>query len=115
MSDKYGLEVGGNITQDGKFFSYTSPVVGEQGAVGVGFYGVAGYHTHPSGSLMFSNKLNNFSNNINGGDSVWVSQSKLPLYLGVGTAGNVRIGVCEYRSCSHIGQFGTNPSRVIQP
>jgi hypothetical protein len=115
LSDKYGLEVGGNIVPNGKYYSYTSPTVGGEGTVSVGYYGVAGYHTHPSGSLMFSNKLNNYSKSLTSGDSVWVSASKLPLYLGVGTANNVQIGVCEYRNCSHAGQFGTKPSRIIQP
>lgn len=114
ISEKYGLKVGGNIIRIRKDrYSYTKPIIGGQGSVSVPTHNI-GYHTHPGGPLIFSNRTNNFSQNINGGDPTWISVAKQPLYVGVNVSGSVRIGVCNPENYSHIGRFGTSPSRVIQ-
>lgn len=113
ISEKYGLEAGGNILKNGKYYSYTTPVIGGEGSVGVATHSM-GYHTHPSGKLMFSNRTNNFSRSSSGGDSSWVETSQQQLYLGVMSAGAVQVGVCNPGNCSHIGFYGTSPSRVVQ-
>lgn len=56
LSKKYGLEVGGNIYQDGEKYHYTMPVIGDGISVTIPT-GWIGYHTHPSGGMYFSNSF----------------------------------------------------------
>ncbi|WP_105102103.1 Ig-like domain-containing protein [Microbulbifer pacificus] len=113
LSEKYGLEVGGNIWKSKNGWRYTMPKIGGPGSVSVSTTHI-GYHTHPSGDLMFSNRSNNFSGSFVGGDSSWVAKANKPLYLGVQHGGAVRIGICNPGNCSHVGRLGTPPSRVVQ-
>src|SRR5690606_4572250 len=113
LSAEYGPEVGGNIWESDNGWRYTMPKIGGPGSVGVSTSHI-GYHTHPHGDLMFSNRMNNYSGNFDGGDSSWVATANKPLYLGVQHGGAVKIGVCEPGNCSHVGIRGTRPSRIIQ-
>ncbi|WP_444897527.1 RHS repeat-associated core domain-containing protein [Microbulbifer sp. SSSA005] len=112
LTEKYGLEVSGNIWKSKNGWHYTIPKIGGPGSADLNT-GFIGYHTHPHGRLMFSNRMNNYSGDFNGGDSSWVSSAKKPLYLGVVVKGTVKIGVCD-PGCSHVGIYGTPPSRVIK-
>ena len=112
LSHKYGLEVAGSIWKGDGGYSYTFPVIGGEGSALL-TTAYTGYHTHPSGSLMFSNQFNNHSHS-GGGDAGWVATSGKPLYLGVQVGSGVSIGVCSPDSCSNFGRKGTTPSRVLQ-
>ena len=113
LSQKYGLEIAGSIMKRESGYSYTFPKIGSEGSASIsGKY--IGYHTHPSGVLMFSNTTNNYRLR-GGGDAGWVASTENALYLGVHTNRGVAIGVCEPGNCSKIGQHGTKPSRVLQP
>ncbi|MDE2769211.1 MAG: RHS repeat-associated core domain-containing protein, partial [Chloroflexota bacterium] len=114
LSAEYGLEVAGSIyeTREG-LFRYTFPEIGEATHAFLTMK-YRGYHTHPSGELMFSNPFSN-SPNTDGNDYRWVRTARKDLYLGVvGNRGAVRIGVCEYRKCSGAGEDGSAPSRIVQ-
>ena len=125
LSAKYGLELGGNIMEiegltsrrTGRVlksrFRYTMPVIGESTHVGVNT-DYPGYHTHPSGDLVFSNRFDNAGYDLKGGDAEWVKESGHPLYLGVvGADGRVQVGVCEAGKCPTTGKDGTEPTRTI--
>ncbi|WP_158007096.1 RHS repeat-associated core domain-containing protein [Rheinheimera salexigens] len=110
LSKKYGLEVGGNIYQDGGKYHYTMPIIGDGISVSVPTSWI-GYHTHPSGGMYFSNS---FATAGGGNDALWVQKSGNPLYMGVQlSSGSVGIAVCEPRSCPNIGRFGTT-GRIVQ-
>ena len=115
LSAKYNLEVGGNILQTGDGqFRYTFPTIGTRSSVRV-YPGATGYHTHPSGQLVFSNRYNQANPTDHGYDALWVKNARRNLYLGVAApSGVVQIGICEYRKCFDVGRSGTEPSRVIQ-
>jgi hypothetical protein len=106
LSRKYGLEVAGYIRQVDGHYRYTRPeVFGPTGATLSTRNGLIGYHTHPSGGLVFTNQDFNLGS---GNDAAWVRASGRPLYLGVQSAGGaVGIAVCEPGSCSNIGRRGT--------
>jgi hypothetical protein len=121
IAHQFGLEAGGNIegfrNRSGAStryrYRYTIPSVGEATAVGVPTHAI-GYHTHPSGSLLFSNRRNS-SGGIRENDTEWVRNSGKSLYVGALSAdGTVGIAVCE---CTYAPtpahQFGT-PGRVVQ-
>ncbi|MBL4827096.1 MAG: hypothetical protein JKY66_05180 [Spongiibacteraceae bacterium] len=112
LSAEYGLEVGGNIYQGkGSSYHYTLPQIGSAGSVGIRS-GWAGYHTHPSGGLRFSNRISRADPRAI--DSVWVNSNNRALYLGVQRFnGSLGIAVCEPGSCSNIQRGGT-VGRVIQ-
>ena len=112
LSAEYGYEVGGNIYQSGDHWRYTIPKIGDQSSASVNT-GFIGYHTHPSGSLMFSNRFSAFGGGP--GDANWVETSGKDLYLGIYNGSGVSIGVCSPGSCPDIGRLGTSPSRVVQP
>ena len=125
LSAKYGLELGGNIKEvkgrtsrlTGRVlerrFEYTMPVIGESTRVGVSTEN-PGYHTHPSGDLVFSNRFYNADHDLNGGDAEWVKNSGQPLYVGVvGPDGRVLVGVCDVGKCPTFGDHGTEPTRTI--
>mgnify|MGYP001305478865 CR=1 FL=1 len=111
LSKKYGLEVGGNIWQDKKGWHYTIPIIGGPGSVDVPGSHI-GYHTHPYGSMKFSNQFNSYTGGP--GDAGWVASSGKSLYMGVVINGSVSIGVCDPGSCSQFGRLGTSPSRVLK-
>ena len=111
LSAEHGLEVAGSIyeTREGRF-RYTFPQIGEASRASLTIR-YRGYHTHPSGELVFSNDFTNTGDH----DYNWVRTARKNLYLGVvGERGAVRIGVCEYGKCFGSGRFGTDPSRVLQ-
>jgi len=110
LSKQYGLEVGGNIYlgKDG-LYHYTLPTIGHTGSVGISTRW-AGYHTHPSGSLKFSNSHIRMSSD---NDLHWVNQSGKALYLGVQQSEGVGIAVCEPGRCFDIGRTGSR-GRVLQ-
>ena len=112
LSKKYGLELAGSIWKGKSGYSYTFPVIGGKGSASLTTAHI-GYHTHPSGSLMFSNQFRNYSYS-GGGDAGWVATSGKSLYLGVQTNSGVSIGVCSLGNCPNFGRKGTAPSRVIQ-
>ncbi len=112
LSKKYGLEIAGSIWKGKNGYSYTFPVIGGEGSASL-TTAYIGYHTHPSGSLMFSNQFRNYSHS-GGGDAGWVAKSGKSLYLGVQTSSGVSIGVCSPGNCPNFGRKGTAPSRVIQ-
>ncbi|MFL0799076.1 MAG: FG-GAP-like repeat-containing protein [Agarilytica sp.] len=103
LSAEYGLEVTGNIfSKDGSYY-YTLPQIGgpTQGTISIGWIG---YHTHPSGSLKFSNS---FRGAGPGRDTHWVQHSGKALYLGVQTSSGVGFAVCEPGGCFDVGRFGS--------
>ncbi|TVL01868.1 hypothetical protein AYI82_21730 [Shewanella algae] len=110
LSKKYGLEVGGNIYQDGGKYHYTMPIIGDGISVVVSTNWI-GYHTHPDGGMYFSNS---FATAGGGNDALWVQKSRKPLYMGVQlSSGSVGIAVCEPGSCPNVGRFGT-AGRIVQ-
>jgi hypothetical protein len=118
LAHKYQLEIGGNIFFSKGYWHYTIPKVGGVGSVDIGGYWI-GYHTHPEGGLVFSNRYNNYSNDFNSGDADWVSNNQKDLYLGVLINNEVNIGVCEVGNCEN--RVGTKkpppptpPSRIIE-
>jgi hypothetical protein len=113
LSHKYQLEIGGNIFYSKGFWHYTNPKVGESDKMEIGAYWI-GYHTHPSGSLNFSNRFNNSSNHFEAGDAFWVSNNQKDLYLGVLIDGEVKIGVCEPGNCKNVSNDLTPPSRIVK-
>ena len=125
LSAKYGLELGGHIHEiDGRTsrrtgrvlerrFRYTMPVIGESAHVDIN-KSFPGYHTHPSGNLVFSNPFRNALYDQNLGDAEWVKESGQRLYVGVvGADGRVLVGVCEPGKCPTTGSEGTEPTRTI--
>ena len=114
LSKQYGLEVGGSIFQnlDGGY-SYTIPVIGGPETVSLNI-DYTGYHTHPSGKLLFSNQFRNYSGNPITTDMAWINTSGQALYLGVQINNAVKIGVCSPGVCYDTGIRGTKPGRVLQ-
>ncbi len=125
LSAKYGIELGGNIYEiEGRTsrrtgrvlesrFRYSIPVIGESTHVRMNT-GFPGYHTHPSGDLVFSNPFYNARYDVTGGDANWVKKSGKSLYLGVvGPDGGVLVGICEPGKCPVLGREGTQPTRVV--
>ena len=126
LSKKYNLEVGGNIyekqrkTRTGILmkskYGYTIPRIGSSGsAPRIGIHS-PGYHTHPSGRLIFSNDAYNQGKMFERrGDARWVFKNKQLLYLGVleNSTGNVLVGVCEPGACPLAKWRGTHPSRTV--
>ena len=111
LSKKYGLEVAGSIWKSKGGWRYTTPKIGGVGSASL-TTSYIGYHTHPSGSLTFSNQFRSHTGGP--GDAGWVASSNKSLYLGVQIGSNVSIGVCSPGSCPNFGRNGTAPSRVIQ-
>ncbi|MCY4343654.1 MAG: hypothetical protein OXE83_08810, partial [Gammaproteobacteria bacterium] len=114
LSAEHGLEVAGSIyeTPEG-LFRYTFPRIGEASRASLTTR-YRGYHTHPSGELMFSNGFQD-PTNPDGHYYNWVRTARKDLYLGVvGEGGAIRIGVCEYRRCFGFGQDGSRSSRILQ-
>jgi len=111
LSKQYGLEVAGSIRKSKDGWRYTAPEIGGVGSASL-TTSYIGYHTHPSGSLKFSNQFNSYTGGP--GDAGWVASSNKSLYLGVQIGKNVSIGVCSPGSCSQFGRLGTSPSRVLQ-
>lgn len=108
--DRYGLEVGGSIIEGIDGYRYTRPQVGSASGATLSLKHI-GYHTHPSGSIRFSNRL--------GGDGIyrdsnWVERSGKALYVGghrsyLGT----RFAVCEPGNCNHYTPLGA-AGRVLK-
>ena len=108
LSKEYGLEIGGSITYDGKFYRYSDPVIGSNISVTLD-PNWTGYHTHPVGGLNFSNSITAQGNAT---DVKWVNTHSSSnrynngLYLGVFKNNKVSIGFCEPYSCSNIAPIG---------
>lgn len=118
LSEWYGLEAMGHIKSSylrtgRQIFHYTLPQVGGEGS-GALTTDCVGYHTHPGGDLMFSNRQSNWSQDARGGDSSWVESAGKDLYLGVFNGAGASIGVCSPGACAHMGTLGTSPTRAIQ-
>ena len=114
LSQKYGLEVSGNIYSNSSGgYRYTIPVIGGAGTASLN-PDYIGYHTHPSGKLLFSNQFHNYSGGPGISDMAWMATSRQALYLGVQVNNAVRIGVCSPGTCYDIGRTGTDPGRVLQ-
>lgn len=120
LSGDYQLEVSGHIYQEGEKWAYTRPVVGGPGSAPLATTHI-GYHTHPNGSLTFSNSGNNHSGNLNGGDAKWVQASGKDLYVGIRINNKVSIGVCSPGACPdlvrptlHNQNPGTPPTRILR-
>ena len=111
LSKQYGLEVAGSIWKSKDGWHYTAPKIGGVGSASL-TTSYIGYHTHPSGSLMFSNQFRSYLGGP--GDAGWVAISNKSLYLGVQIGNNVSIGVCSPGSCPQFGRLGTSPSRVLR-
>ena len=110
LSKQYGLEVGGNIyLGDDGLYHYTLPAIGDSISVPID-HRWTGYHTHPSGSLKFSNS--HYGAGL-ARDLHWVNQSGKALYLGVQQSGGVGYSVCEPSSCFDTGRRGSS-GRVFQ-
>ena len=111
LTDKYGLEIFGNIFKgDAGKYHYTLPQIGGSISAGIDPRWM-GYHTHPSGSLVFSNQ---FFRAGDGNDALWVNTARKTLYVGaVRRDGSVGVAACEYGSCPNYGKDGTL-GRVIQ-
>ena len=114
-----GLELGGNLKQHwltGKW-KYTRPTVFGRHSGSLPLNN-PGYHTHPSGSINFSNPGNNALGNSNVGDTSWVEQSGKTLYVGtVDHTGAVSIGACDPGVCVYnpdTNELPTPPSRIFQ-
>lgn len=96
LSKQYGLEVAGSIWKSKGGWRYTAPEIGGVGSASL-TTGYIGYHTHPSGGLMFSNQFNNHSYS-GGGDAGWVAAS--------GSEGIV-LGLSGFRNFT---KLATNPA-----
>ncbi|MEE2026135.1 hypothetical protein, partial [Alkalimonas mucilaginosa] len=115
------LEIGGYINKmtapaGTVYYQYTKPIVGERRSVDLSTTPrQIGYHTHPSGSLNFSNRYTHQPLGI-GSDAKWVSDSNNHLYVGAIQGGDVKIGICEYESdcMNHAKEHGNPPTREIQ-
>jgi Flp pilus assembly pilin Flp len=112
------LEVGGYInkmtTRSGTvYYQYTKPIVGERRSVALSpAPRQIGYHTHPSGTLLFSNNYTN----PGAGDAKWVSEASNHLYVGALHDEVVKIGICEFDSACMTGppgRGGNEPTRII--
>ncbi|MGH9438788.1 MAG: hypothetical protein ACRD22_13075, partial [Terriglobia bacterium] len=117
LSHEYGYEIGGSLYTD-KYglWHYQLPTVWSSTSSSLDT-DWPGYHTHPSGPLLFSNEMDS-ANGEKINDATWVEHSHQALYLGVELPnGHVGISVCE-PGCSLIGvpkyPYGT-PGTVIQP
>jgi len=110
LSRKYHLEIYGHIVPNEKGYRFTRPQVGHAtgGALNTSHMG---YHTHPGGSLVFSNR----DTPRPGGDADWVRDSGKRLYLGIQQTrrGPVGIAVCEPGNCPRYGRDGA-PGRTIR-
>ncbi|GAB3280353.1 RHS repeat-associated core domain-containing protein [Parahaliea aestuarii] len=101
ISDKYGLEIGGTIVENGKGYSYTRPYPGGNGGMRLDPTGAsAGYHTHPGGDYMsqfFSNRFNS----PGGGDALWSTRYGIPLYMSHSYGSGTNFRVCNggYPTC----------------
>ncbi|MEE2026137.1 hypothetical protein, partial [Alkalimonas mucilaginosa] len=111
------LEIGGYINKltapnGTAYYQYTKPMVGERRSVALPVTGQIGYHTHPTGTLLFSNTITNPT----GSDAEWVADSNNHLYVGALQGGDVKIGICEHSSaCMRgIGRFGNEATREVQ-
>ena len=98
LSQKYGLEVSGSIYSGSGGYRYTIPVIGGAGTASLN-PDYIGYHTHPSGKLVFSNQFFNYTGGPGISDMAWMATSRQALYLGVQINNAVRIGVCSPGTC----------------
>lgn len=114
LSEQYQLEVSGSIYKQGDKWAYSVPKVGGYGSAPL-TTDMIGYHTHPDGSLAFSNRWNSHGGS-GSGDAGWVAKSQKTLYLGVKIGNKIAIGTCDYGNCSEwvVGRGPTQPSRVLQ-
>jgi hypothetical protein len=113
LTNKYGLELGGNISkrEDGKWY-YSLPEIGDSNSVGIPTDAI-GYHTHPDGVFVFSNPVT--QGGPKRGDAYWVEKSRKSLFLGtVREDGSIAIGSCDPGACKTIEPRGTQPSRIFQ-
>ena len=104
ISAKYGLEIGGNVYQDGKFYKYTFPVVGNESSMGnLLDINHSVYHTHPNGVLSFSTNVNTQS--TNGGDVSWANRYNTTVYMGHYQGSNTYVGACARNTCNNLSSI----------
>lgn len=98
VSERYKVEIGGQLVANGDGYSYGMPTVGDNGSVAISGIGAAGgYHTHPGG-YGYRHFSNSHSNNGRPADVGWVKKWSVPLYM------------------SHMGQDGASISdRACMP
>ncbi len=113
LSSDMTIEIGTNISlgSDG-LYHYSIPWSGTDIAVSIPTSST-GFHTHPSGSPIFSNRTFSASGNSYKNDAMWVSESGRSLYVGAYRNKTVYTSVCEPGRCSKVG-FGGTVGRVVQ-
>jgi len=101
LSRRFGLELAGHIRPVDGGYRYTRPQIG--GATGATLNTrYTGYHTHPSGTLRFTNDDFNLGT---GNDARWVRIAGKALYLGVQSgSGAIGIAACEPGNCNVYGR-----------
>lgn len=114
LSADYQLEIAGNIYQKGGKWAYTGPKAGGYGEA-VLSTSMIGYHTHPEGDLVFSNKYSSYGA-TGSSDARWASRSQKTLYLGVKIENKISIGACDFGACPEYlsGDRPTPPTRTIR-
>lgn len=113
ISKAFNIEIGGSIIQDKLGFRYTTLQLGDAVSINL-TYGYDGYHTHPNGYAMFSNRITSITGG--NGDVGWLNQPanrNVTLYLGAVVGNKVFIGSCTAATC-FIYPLGTQANKVLQ-